>query len=234
MWLRKVWPIVVGFAGIVVLACGVAQLFRDNAEGLGSLVTVGAVLLVCPLLIHRIERFVVGADTFELHLAKDIADQGAPGVARLLDHTDLGRLTEAYAAVRAEFLGPANKLVRTGVENALVGRASSFAARTKFDAGEVRRLFRKAAPVTRVLLVGLMKGDPSLADADTLAAAIRAPGSPNEQYHAMELVTWRWATFKAGKQRELRKLTAGADLGKAGSGRRELASRIAALHVTDS
>ncbi|WP_212996834.1 hypothetical protein [Winogradskya consettensis] len=54
-----------------------------------------------PFIIPRIEKISVSADAFELALTKQIAEQGAPATAQLLNHSDLARLTEAYGVIRA-------------------------------------------------------------------------------------------------------------------------------------
>jgi hypothetical protein len=63
----------------------------------------------------------------------------------------------------------------------LVERAAAVADREKFDPSEVRTLFQNATPTMRVLALGLMQGDPSLADEATMLDAITNPRSANEQ-----------------------------------------------------
>jgi len=73
-----------------------------------------------------------------------------------------------------------------------VERAAAVARREKFDASEVRRLFQNAAPTMRVLAIGLMQGDPSLADGPTIVEAIANSRSANEQYQGLKLTEQCW------------------------------------------
>ena len=56
--------------------------------------------------------------------------------------------------------------------------------REKFDAAEVRLLFKNAAPTMRVLVLGLIQGDPSLADRPTIVDAIQDPCPPTSSTRA--------------------------------------------------
>jgi hypothetical protein len=53
---------------------------------------------------------------------------------------------------------------RTYVQDMLVRRAGTIAEREKFDAAEIRALFANGTPVIRVMVLGLMGGDPSLVE----------------------------------------------------------------------
>lgn len=71
-------------------------------------------------------------------------------------------------------------------------------------------MFARGALVTRVLALGLMKGDPLLADGPTVLAAIADPRSANEQYHGMELAKACWSRLP-GSYRSLIRAAIKAD-----------------------
>ncbi len=79
----------------------------------------------------------------------------------------------------------------------LVERAAAIARREKFDASEVRTLFRNAAPTMRVLALGLTQGDPSLADGPVIVDAIANHRSANEQYQGLNLALQCWPQLTA-------------------------------------
>jgi hypothetical protein len=78
------------------------------------------------------------------------------------------------------------------LQDLLVQRAAALAHQEKFEAAEVRTLFANGSPELRILAIGLMKGDPSLADGATILAAIADSRSPNEQYQGLELAKLCW------------------------------------------
>ena len=93
----------------------------------------------------------------------------------------------------------------------------------------VRAMFARGSLATRVLALGLMKGDPALADGPAVLAAIADPRSANEQYHGMELAKACWPRLP-GSYRSLIQAAVQADarIG-ASTGRRALADEILAL-----
>ena len=63
------------------------------------------------------------------------------------------------------------------------------------NATEVRALFKNGTPMMRVLTLGLMRGDPSLADELTIVSAIADSRSANEQFQGLTLALLCWHTL---------------------------------------
>lgn len=190
-------------AGLACLGIGVWQIIVTSGQPQPTaLMGIGALLAASPFLLDRLEAISFGSDGFELRLTKQIADQGAPKTAKLLERTDLARLAESYRIIHEELRGDAYERARVHVQDVLVGRAASYAGEYDFDPGEIKRLFPVAAPVVRVLLVGLMQGDPRLLDAATLNSAIRSPATKNEQFHALKTVRKYWTRFSGSQQKD--------------------------------
>ena len=191
----------VGAIGLASLAAGAWGVFVGKT-GSGSLafVTVGALFTLVALLVDRLERVSVSNTGLEFGLSRQLAEQGAPKAAHILDHTELARLVESYAVIHDELPDPVYTNARGHVQDVLLARAAALARRQKFDATEVNTLFRNAAPITRVLVLGLMEGDPTLVDATTLGTAIAQPATRNERYHARLLAKRCWNRFTAPEQ----------------------------------
>jgi hypothetical protein len=117
---------------------------------------------------------------------------GAPKTAQILDHSDLGRFAESYALIHEELHDPRYREARVHLQDLLVDRAAALARREKFDASEVRTLFKNGSPMIRVLTLGLMRGDPSLADSATIISAIADSRSGNEQHNGLQLTLFCW------------------------------------------
>jgi hypothetical protein len=212
-----------------VLAIGV---WRALAGATGStpivLLAVGGLLLLSPFIVDRIEQISLSSSSLDLRLSRQIAEQGAPKTARILDHTEVASLAEAYAVIHEELVDPDHTTVRTHLQDRLVGRAAAVARQQKLDAAEVRILFQRAAPITRVLILGLMEGDPSLVDAPTLSSAIARPATRNEQYHALLLAKRCWTQFDSSERAMIHASIDKAALSKK-SRRYPMASEIRAL-----
>ncbi|MFG1606698.1 hypothetical protein [Actinoplanes sp. NPDC049265] len=190
------WPWVLAAVGAASVGFAAWRKCINDESGTVSVFAIlGVILLACPFVLPRLEGFAVGPRKFELRLVQQIADQGAVNTAKLLDHSELARLAESYDVVHRELRGDNHRKSRIHVQDELVRRAAGFAAQHEFDPGEVRKLFPKALPAVRVLVVGLMQGDPRLLDGQTLALSIRAPASHNEQFQALVAVRMYWAHF---------------------------------------
>lgn len=232
-WLSAIrWPAIpklaVGLVGVGLLALGAVK-FGTAAgdEGAITLVVAGGVLLVSPLLADRIERVSVSPSGVDLWLVTQVSSRGAPETARVLQRTDLGSFAEAYALVHAELRGDDYRRARIHLQDLLVDRASAASAREKFDAWEVRALFGNGSPVVRVLALGLMQGDRSLADIATITGAIAQGRSPNEQYQALRLADLYWTNLSQRDRQDIRHAIEQADLGQDTS-RQRLAQRLLA------
>ena len=207
-WLVSVsWPetlrAVVGVMGLALLVVAAIKYAQDkNNDGLIVLLIVGAILLICPFFLQRAQRTPVSTTPVDLWLATQVSDRGAPETAAILQRTQLGSFAESYALVQDELSGdyfPA----RMHLQGTLVLRAASVARQEKFDA-RVRRLFANGSMVMRVVVLGLMQGDISLADSDTILSAIREGRSRGEQFQAMVLAQQCWKKMSSSEQTEIR------------------------------
>jgi hypothetical protein len=194
----------VGVAGLALLVVGAVKFAGASGDGgTIALVIVGAILLVCPFVLQRIQRVSVSTSQVDLWLTTQVGDRGAPEAAAILERTQLGRFAESYAFVHGEldgeYLG-----ARQHLQDVLVGQAANVAEQEKFDAREVRRLFANGSLIVRVLAIGLMQGDTSLADVDTILSAINDGRSRNEQYQAMVLAQKFWTKLSPAEQSDIR------------------------------
>jgi hypothetical protein len=199
---------VVAVAGLVLLGVGAAAVLREvGGAGPTALLIAGALLALSPFLVDRLERLSVGSKGVELQLSLEIADKGAVGTARIVEESGLASAAESYAFVYSELdHDQAYAAAKIHLQDALVDQAAGVARRRKFDAGEVRALFHVAPPMIRVLVLGLMEGDPSLADTETLASGIGGSQSGNEQYHALQVAKLRWLRLPDADRQRLRKI----------------------------
>ncbi len=78
----------------------------------------------------------------------------------------------------------------------------------------------------RVLILGLMEGDPSLADAVTIASAIADSRSGNEQYHGLKLALLCWRQLSKSERNALRAGIAESPYIQEGSDWQELANQL--------
>src|ERR1700742_2097276 len=202
------WPdalrAVIGVMGLALLIIAAVKFTQaTNNGGLIVLLIVGAVLLICPFVLNRIQRVSVGTTQVDLWLTTQVADRGGPETAAILQRTQLGSFAESYAFVHGEldgeYLG-----ARQHLQDVLVGQAATVAEQEKFDAREVRRLFANGSLVVRVLALGLMQGDTSLADVDTILSAINEGRSRNEQFQAMVLAQKFWTRLSPAEQSDIR------------------------------
>lgn len=195
----RVFVWLTGLAGLslVVLVC--IQAVRNNkSDALVALALVGAALLVIPLLYQRLESLKVSATAVELTLSKTIVELGAPKAAQLLERSGLTAKVESYEFVRRELADPSYNNARVRLQDALVDQAASLSRTQKLDPKEVQRIFREGSPLLRVLTLGLMEGDPSLADTSVVRSAIATSRTANEQYHGLKLAKLLWRNLSAG------------------------------------
>jgi len=208
-WAASVrWPEVgrglVGVAGLALLVVGAVKFAGAKGDGgTIALVVVGAILLVCPFVLNRIQRVSVGTTQIDRWLTTQVADRGGPETAAILQRTQLGSFAESYAFVHGELTGEYLG-ARQHLQDVLVRQAATVAEQEKFDAREVRRLFANGSLVVRVLAIGLMQGDTSLADVDTILSAINEGRSRNEQFQAMVLAQKFWTKLSPAEQSDIR------------------------------
>jgi hypothetical protein len=191
--IRRRATLLLGLVGLALLAAAAARvIYTSSGAGIVTLLVIGALLLVSPFVIARVERLSSNTAGYQLQLTREIAELGAPNTARILEDTDLARFAEGYAVTGKELADVRFEAAQVHLQDLLVHRAAALAHQEKFEAAEVRTLFANGSPELRVLAIGLMKGDPSLADGATILAAIADPRSPNEQYQGLELAKVCW------------------------------------------
>ena len=222
----------VGVIGVAVLAVGVVRVAQAaSSAGDVGLLVVGTVLVLSPFLIDRIVGFSLTSASLEIRLSREISDLGAPGTAQILQRTDLASFAESYAYIRQELAGTQFRDAQVYLQDLLVKRSEAIARREKFKAAEVRKLFRDGSPIMRVLALGLMKGDRSLADSATIISAISDQRSLNEQYHGLKLAQLCWYSMPKADQQAIQLAITGAGI-PADSDRRRMADAVLALPLS--
>jgi hypothetical protein len=183
---------VLGAVGLAILVTGVVRATVTGGQpGIAILVIVGGVLILSPFVIDRLESVSAG-DTIAVRFTQKVAEAGAPHVAKVLQQTNLGTLADSYAFVHQELLGEEFRNARVYLQDLLVERSAAIAATQKLDTREVRKLLRDGSAIMRVLAIGMMTGDTSLADRRSITSAITDFQSPNEQYHALRVAKNCW------------------------------------------
>jgi hypothetical protein len=197
----RVFVWLAGLAGLslVLLVCFEA-IRHDESDAVVALALVGAALLVIPLLYERIESLKISATAVELTLSKAIVELGAPKAAQLLERSGLTGMVESYEFIRRELADPSFLGARIRLQDALVDQAASLSRTQRLDPKEVQRIFREGPPLLRVLTLGLMEGDPSLADPSVVVSAIATSRTANEQYHGLVLAKLLWRTLSTGER----------------------------------
>ncbi|MGC5664638.1 hypothetical protein ACN261_30080 [Micromonospora sp. WMMD723] len=225
--MKGFWRWGVGFVGLALLGIGSWEIVQGrDGSAVIAIIAACALLFASPLVVDRLSEVAIGLDGVSLGLVSDLA-QIAPQAAQILGDSKLMSLADSYAIVREEFRGEENRAVRVVLQDLLVERAASLATYRKFDPSEVRRLFTEGAPVVRVLALGLMRGDPSLADAETIRAAITESRSGNEQYQGLLLAEAGWNRLSTADRSALLSALDETPI-KAGSDRAAIADRIRA------
>lgn len=233
-WLLRRWTAwLLVVPAVAMLAVGMDRIIATaDASAVIAAIIAGSLLLVSPLVIDRVEQLSVTTSGLEMRLSRDIADQGAPKAARILDRTDLALFAQSYSFIHEELNADTFHDAKIHLQDLLVERAAATARREKFDASEVRTLFKNATPTMRVLVLGLMQGDPSLADEPTILDAIENPRTANEQYQGLNLALQRWshmtAPFRAAVHTAI---TANPEI-MTGESRRPLAEKILSLPIS--
>jgi hypothetical protein len=228
---RATW--LLGVVGLALLGAAAARaIYTSSGAGIVTLLVIGAVLLISPFVIARVERLSLNSSGFGLQLTRELADAGAPNTARILEHADIGRFAEAYAVVHGDLEDLRYEAARSHLQDLLIQRSATLARQEKFDPAEVRTIFTNASPAARALALGLMKGDPSLADGATILAAIADPRSPSEQTQGLELAKLCWPQLSKSYRSAIQSVIADNAAGDSDSNRRRVAAEVRALPVT--
>jgi hypothetical protein len=223
---------VVAAIGLALLAIGVWQVGDASSEGGAvAVVIAGAVLLVSPLVVDRLEHLSVSSTGLELRLSQNIAELGAPGTAEILEESGIAGFAESYALVHEELRDSQYQQAKVHLQDVLVERTAAIARRQKFMPAEVRTLFRDGSPMIRVLTLGLMQGDSSLADGASIISAIADSRSGNEQYHGLKLAKICWRQLSDGERTAIQAVLAHPFI-QQDADRRLLADELVALPVS--
>jgi hypothetical protein len=82
--MRRRATLLLGVVGLALLAAAAARvIYTSSGAGIITLLVIGAVLLISPFVISRVERLSVNARGLELPLTRELAEAGAPGAAWL-------------------------------------------------------------------------------------------------------------------------------------------------------
>jgi len=231
--IRRRATLLLGLVGLALLAAAAARvIYTSSGAGIVTLIIVGAVLLISPFVIARVERLSAGSAGYEQQLTREIAEMGAPNAARILDSTDLARFAESYAVAGKELGDSRFDAARAHLQGLLVQRAAALAHQEKFEAAEVRTLFANGTPEIRVLAIGLMKGDPSLADGATILAAIADPRSPSEQYQGLELAKACWPQLSRSYRSAIQSVIADSSGIRTSNDRAEIAAELRSMPLS--
>ena len=231
--MRRRATLLLGAVGLALLAAAAARaIYTSSGAGIVTLLIIGAVLLISPFVIARVERLSLHTGALGLQLTRELAESGAPNAARILEHSDLGTFAESYAVVHAELADPRYEPARAHLQGLLIQRSAALARQGQFEPAEVRTMFANTSPAGRALALGLMKGDPSLADGATILAAIADPRSPDEQTQGLELAKVCWPQLSKSYRSAIQSVIANNAAGDADSTRRRMAAEVRALPVT--
>src|SRR5262252_5717474 len=205
--IRRRATLLLGVVGLALLGAAAARvIYTSSGAGIVTLLVIGAVLLVSPFVIARVERLSINSGGFGLQLSRELADAGAPNTARILEHADLGRFAEAYAVVHTELDDRRYEDARSHLQDLLIQRSATLARQEKFD--------------------------PSLADGATILAAIADPRSPSEQTQGLELAKACWPQMSKYYRSAIQSVIADNAAGDVDTDRRRMAAEVRALPVT--
>lgn len=188
-WPRR-WPrIAAGVLGATTLVAGAVVAFAGSPGAAAVMVAVGAALFAMAFLGQRVDELTFGATGVTMKLSRDIHAAAGPAAARKVADSELGEFASAYALVQDELDGHDQFYdARLHLQDLLVTKAAASARRVRMKPDEVRAMFRDGSPIVRVLSLGLMQGDPSLADFECVLSAVAEPRTANEQFQGLRLV----------------------------------------------
>ena len=230
---RQVTLLLISAIGLGLLVVGVVKAVSASGNTGGVvLVVAGALLLVSPFIIGRIERLSVTTSGLELQLSREISELGAPKTAQILERSDLAKFAESYAFIHEELRDPKYRNAKVHLQDLLVERAAAISRREKLNATEVRTLFKNGSPMMRVLALGLMQGDPSLADGATILSSIADSRSANEQFQGLKLGLLCWYRLPKSDRHAIQSAVKDNPYIQPETGRRGLADQLLARPVS--
>jgi len=186
----RAWTWLVALGGAALVAVAADEIVGGDGDSEAAwLVLAGVVLAVGPILFGRLTRPSAGPTGFRFDFSQEIAGLGARDTAERIDRWGggLAEAAYAYASAHSVLAGDDMRDARIHLQDHFVDAAAASSLVQQYDADEVRQLFRDGPPVVRVLVLGLMLGDPSLADAATIESAITSSRTANEQYQGLRL-----------------------------------------------
>jgi hypothetical protein len=196
---------ILGSVGLTLLGISAVRAAASGGQsGVVVMAAAGSVLILSPFVIDRLESVSAGTTSIEVRFTEKVTALGAPKAARVLQQTGLASLAESYAFVHGELPYDRFRDATVYLQDLLVERSAAIAQTEKLDAREVRKLLAEGSAVVRVLAIGLMIGDPSLADGPSIVASIEDSRSGNEQYHALRLAQRCWPRLSRQYRQEVR------------------------------
>lgn len=231
MAVKQVTRLLISAFGLGLLAIGATKTVSASGDVGGVALVIGALLLVGPFIVDRVERIAVNSSGFEFYLSREISELGAPSTAKILDRTELTKFAESYAFIHEELDDPAYRDAKVHLQDLLVERAAAISKREKLNAHEVRILFKSGSPMMRVLALGLMQGDPALANGRTILSSIADSRSANEQFQGLRLALLGWYSLSGKNKRAIQEAIAYNPYIWLGKDRRLLANKLLALPV---
>ena len=226
--LVRAWTWLVALGGAALVAVAAAEIVDGEGDGGASwLLLAGGILAVGPIVFDRLTRVSVGPAGLRFDLSLEIADLGAQDTAVRIDRWG-GGLAEAARLVRQRPHRPGGR-GRAGRPHPPAGPLRRGGRRQRPGAAVRRRrgpaAVPRGPPVVRVLVLGLMLGDPSLADVETIVSAITDSRTANEQYQGLRLAERVGRRLPRDDRRRLRKAIEGEPI-PAGHARTQLRASV--------
>ncbi len=189
----------VSLLGTALLAAGAFAVFlTTNSAGASTLIAAGTVLISLALFANRLQSVEGGG--FKLQLGAAVAaklreageadatgdTEGADRLRREAQRllAAMEPLAERYEEIREG--GPASRARSTAMSD-LVQQAQTIAKLGLLDPAEVEQLFRSNEDGSRVMALGLMRGDSRLASLSIATQVVRRPRSSFEQFQALRV-----------------------------------------------
>jgi hypothetical protein len=203
LWKQRALPspvarVVAFVVGTALLVTGAVAVFRTaNAIGSATLVAAGTVIAALALFGDQLESLEGGGVKIQLRAAASKLEQArlaeaagdAQGAADLRAEAQLliaaiEPIAAQYEKVRETTPGGRDRTNRLGE---LVRQAEEMGKLGFVTTDAIEQLFGSGQDGNRIMALGLMRGDPTIASVDILTNAIRQPRSNFEQWHALRV-----------------------------------------------